>query len=81
MILRRSSSAQRTTKADHDLEATQFADAVRPLMPAAGLLAARLTASDTVEDVIQEALIRAWRHRATYDSRRGTFRVAAGNRR
>lgn len=55
------------------LDAEDFADAVRPHMPAMIRLAARLGPSEGEDDVVQEALVRAWRHRARFDARRGTF--------
>lgn len=55
------------------LEATAFADSVRPHMPAMIRLAARIAPRSGPDDVVQDALIRAWRHRTRYDSRRGSF--------
>lgn len=44
-------------------------------MPAMVRIAARLGPSGSKDDVVQEALVRAWRHRARYDTERGTFRA------
>lgn len=55
------------------LDAAGFAEAVRPHMPAMLRLAARLGPRDAFEDVVQDALVRAWRHRSSYDERRGTL--------
>lgn len=51
-----------------------FAEWVRPHLPAMGRLAARLAPYDR-DDVVQDALTRAWRRRATYDAARGTPRT------
>jgi RNA polymerase sigma factor (sigma-70 family) len=53
--------------------AAEFADAVRPHMPAMTRLAARLGPTGGQDDVVQEALVRAWRHRSRFNSARGTF--------
>ena len=53
--------------------AAEFADAVRPHMAAMTRLAARLGPNGGQDDVVQEALVRAWRHRGGFDARRGTF--------
>jgi RNA polymerase sigma-70 factor (ECF subfamily) len=44
---------------------------VRPHLPAMAALAARLTSYDDRDDVVQEALVRAWRRWSTYDEKRG----------
>lgn len=49
----------------------EFADWVAPHLTAMSRLAARMTPGDA-EDVVQEALARAWRKRHTYDHTRGT---------
>ena len=56
-------------------EQVEFADQVRPHLPAMAALAARLAGPSDRDDVVQEALARAWRKRATYDPERGTLRV------
>jgi RNA polymerase sigma-70 factor (ECF subfamily) len=38
-------------------------------------LAVGLGARSNPDDVVQESLIRAWRHRKTFDERRGTYRT------
>lgn len=51
-----------------------FAAWVTPHLPAMAALAARLAPHDR-DDVVQEALLRAWRRRSTYDERRGSPRA------
>lgn len=53
--------------------ASAFADAVRPHMAALVRLAARIAPGNSPDDVVQDALIRAWRHRSQYDPKRGAF--------
>ncbi len=53
-------------------EADRFAAWVRPHLPAMGRFAARLVPAADRDDVVQDALVRAWRRRATYDATRGT---------
>jgi RNA polymerase sigma-70 factor, ECF subfamily len=53
------------------VDAAQFADLVRPHMTAMSRLAARLGPRGAHDDVVQEALVRAWRSRNRYDSHRG----------
>lgn len=48
-----------------------FDDWVRPHLLAMTRLAARLAGGESADDVVQDALTRAWRRRATYDSSRG----------
>jgi RNA polymerase sigma-70 factor (ECF subfamily) len=55
------------------LDVQAFTEAVRPHMPAMVRLAARLGPTDGKDDVVQEALVRAWRHRARFDVARGAF--------
>lgn len=50
-----------------------FADAVRPHMTIMVRLAARLAPHMSPDDVVQEALVRAWRHSRAYDARRGSI--------
>jgi RNA polymerase sigma factor (sigma-70 family) len=49
-----------------------FADWVRPHLPAMARLAARLGPPADRDDIVQEALTRAWLKRDRYDGRRGT---------
>jgi RNA polymerase sigma factor (sigma-70 family) len=49
-----------------------FADWVRPHLPAMARLAARLAPGCDRDDVVQEALARAWAKRRQYDAGRGT---------
>jgi RNA polymerase sigma-70 factor (ECF subfamily) len=49
-----------------------FADWVRPHLPAMARLAARLAPAADRDDVVQEALVRAWTKRRLYDPERGT---------
>jgi RNA polymerase sigma factor (sigma-70 family) len=55
--------------------ADDFSSWVEPHLPAMHRLAARLTDPGAADDVVQEALVRAWRRRSTYDEGRG---AAAG---
>lgn len=52
--------------------AEAYADWVRPHLPAMARLAARLAPEAERDDIVQEALARAWRKRHLYDARRGT---------
>ena len=49
-----------------------FADWVRPHLPAMARLAARLAPTADRDDIVQEALARAWQKRAQFDAGRGT---------
>ena len=49
-----------------------FAGWVRPHLPAMARLAARLAPAADRDDVVQEALVRAWTKRRLYDPGRGT---------
>ena len=51
--------------------AASFDAWVRPHLAAMANLAARMTTYDDRDDVVQEALVRAWRKWATYDEKRG----------
>lgn len=48
-----------------------FAIWVEPFVPALRRYAGRLVGVDDLDDVVQEALVRAWRRRSTYDPERG----------
>ncbi|HEY2916706.1 MAG TPA: sigma-70 family RNA polymerase sigma factor [Candidatus Limnocylindrales bacterium] len=50
----------------------EFADWVEPHLPALARLAARLAPAGDRDDVLQDALTRAWRKRHTFDPARGT---------
>lgn len=52
--------------------AEAYADWVRPHLPAMARLAARLVPDADRDDVVQEALARAWRKRRQFDPSRGT---------
>lgn len=49
-----------------------FEDWVTPYLPRMALVAARLGSPNDRDDILQEALIRAWRHRKKFDSTKGT---------
>ena len=49
-----------------------FAEWVRPHLPAMARLAARLAVGADRDDIVQEALARAWSKRSQYDASRGT---------
>ena len=53
-------------------DAPGFAGWVRPHLPAMARLAARLASDADRDDVVQEALVRAWTKRGLYDPDRGT---------
>ena len=54
-------------------EENSFAVAVSPFLAKLARLARRLAPPGSADDVLQEALIRAWRHRATFDPSRGPY--------
>jgi RNA polymerase sigma-70 factor (ECF subfamily) len=53
------------------MDAAGFADWVRPHLLPMTRLARRLAGDAAADDVVQEALVRAWRRRETYDESRG----------
>jgi RNA polymerase sigma-70 factor, ECF subfamily len=58
--------------ADHGLDERTFAAWIRPHLPAMSRLAARLAAGADRDDIVQEALTRAWTKRHLYDAERGS---------
>lgn len=52
-----------------------FAEWVGPHVAVMARLAARLASDDERDDVVQEALVRAWKKRSQYDSGRGSVRT------
>lgn len=52
-------------------DADGFAAAVEPHLPLLARVAGRLGPPDRREDVLQEALLRAWSHRRQYDPHKG----------
>ena len=59
--------------ADSDLTADDFMEIVGPHLAAMTRLALRLAPRAAADDVVQEALVRAWRHRRSFDPRRGSL--------
>ena len=53
-------------------EAAGFVEWVRPHLPAMARLAARLAVGADRDDIVQDALSRAWSKRSQYDATRGT---------
>ncbi len=67
------SARQRTSAGDAAATADgAFEDWVAPHWPAMRRLAERLAGPDRRDDVLQEALVAAWRHRSRFDPDRGT---------
>ena len=54
-------------------DADGFAAAVEPHLPLLARVAGRLGPPDRREDVLQEALLRAWAHRRQYDPNKGAL--------
>ena len=54
-----------------DSSTADFSSWVQPHLPAMQRLAARLVERSEADDVVQEALVRAWRRWSTYDEGRG----------
>lgn len=54
-------------------DSTAFVDAVTPCMGAVTRLAVRLGGRESSEDIVQEALLRAWKSRSRFDRTKGTF--------
>lgn len=55
-----------------DQAEAEFAAWVRPHLTAMAHLAGRMVPPGDRDDVVQEALVRAWRRRTTYDASRGS---------
>jgi RNA polymerase sigma factor (sigma-70 family) len=55
-----------------ELTPEQFGHWVAPHVPAMARLASRMTSSSERDDIVQEALSRAWTRRSTFDPNRGT---------
>lgn len=55
--------------------ADEFTEWVGPHLTVMARLAARLTSDAERDDVVQEALLRAWKKRFQYDSTRGSLRT------
>lgn len=53
-------------------DAADFRSWVAPHLVAMSRLASRLTTDADADDIVQEALVRAWRKRSTYDEDRGS---------
>lgn len=58
-----------------DKERSEFSDLMSPHLPAMAHLAARLARGESRDDIVQEALSRAWRKRRLFDPARGTLRA------
>jgi len=61
-----------TAAADDERATLDFREWVQPHLLAMGRLATRLTSAADSDDVVQEALVRAWRKRESYDPNRGS---------
>ena len=61
-----------TAAAEGARATTDFREWVAPHLLAMGRLATRLTSAADSDDVVQEALVRAWRKRDSYDESRGS---------
>ena len=65
-------TAVRTGSASITDELAAFTEWVEPVIPAMARLAARLAPTADRDDVVQEALLRAWTKRRQYDPAKGT---------
>lgn len=68
---------RRTTHGRNQIadSSASFAEWVSPHLRVMASLAARLTSDADRDDVVQEALLRAWKKRSQYDSSRGSVRT------
>lgn len=73
MVIENAAGVTMEPRRAEPLDARTFAELVRPHMPFLKRLAARLSPESSPEDVVQDALLRAWRHRGRFDDDRGTF--------
>ena len=55
--------------------AREFEELVAPHALVLTAIAARLVGTDDANDVVQDALLRAWRRRSTFDPNKGTVRA------
>lgn len=69
------SAEPKTLVIDQPGKSDDFARWVSPHLAAMGNLASRLAGSASRDDVVQDALTRAWRKRHLYDAARGTART------
>jgi RNA polymerase sigma factor (sigma-70 family) len=58
---------------EDDLARATFSALIHPVMPALSRLVARMAPPEDRDDIVQEALMRAWAKRRTFDPTRGTF--------
>jgi len=68
-------SAPRTPREGATLDAPEFADWVRPHLSVLSALAVRSVGTADAEDLVQDALVRAWRRRSTYRTELGSERA------
>ncbi len=66
---------RRSDESAREMPSDEFASSVAIVRPALVTLAARLTSWDQADDVVQEALARAWVKRRLFDPRRGTLKA------
>ena len=72
LTIREPSHASATTT-DRLGDPDAFSEMVQARLPAMARLAARIAPRESSDDIVQEALIRAWRYRNSYDSRTGSL--------